>query len=256
MFLKLVLISIVFNFIYGDNSPISQLRQEVFFGYDKNAIPLDLEGPDLEPVRVSLALAPKWLDMDTNGILTIIFWLRLKWNDPRFIWNPEEHMNISTFRITPDELWKPDIVIFNKQDLNNGILAADPRSSNVNAHVDSNGNILWIPPVSHKVLCEGVSYDNWPWGVQECSLDFGSWSFNAEQYDLDFYDGQDEMDMKQFGEYNQFEILEQSAERILKKYDCCPEPYVSLKFDFSLQRKYVVDPNLGRIDNPEGNHAE
>jgi hypothetical protein len=25
---------------------------------------------------------------------------------------------------------------------------------------------------------------------KECSLDFGSWSFNAEQYDLDFYDGQ------------------------------------------------------------------
>ncbi len=38
------------------------------------------------------------------------------------------------------------------KDLENGILAADPRSSNINAHVHSNGNILWIPPVSHKVV--------------------------------------------------------------------------------------------------------
>jgi len=256
MFVRFVLLFTAFSLTEGDNSPISQLRQEVFFGYDKNAIPIDMDGPEFDPVKVSLALAPKWLDMDTDGILSIIFWLRLKWNDPRLTWNPEEHMNISTFRITPHELWKPDIAIFNKQDLNNGIMAADQRSSNVNAHVDSHGNILWIPPVSHKVLCEGVTYDNWPWGIQECSLDFGSWSFNAEQYDLDFYDGKERMDMKQFGEYNQFEILKQSAERILKNYDCCPEPYVSLKFNFSLQRKYVVDPNLGRIDNPEGNASE
>ena len=30
------------------------------------------------------------------------------------------------------------------------------------------------------------------------------------------------------------------------RYECCPEPYVNLNFKFSLRRKYVVDPNLGR----------
>eukprot|EP00088_Acartia_fossae_P035459 TRINITY_DN36537_c0_g1_i1.p1 TRINITY_DN36537_c0_g1~~TRINITY_DN36537_c0_g1_i1.p1 ORF type:complete len:258 (-),score=30.04 TRINITY_DN36537_c0_g1_i1:60-833(-) len=240
----------------ADNSAISQLRQAVFFGYDKNVLPLRSNGSDFIPIDVSLALAPKWVDMDSQGILTIIFWLRLKWNDPRLTWDPEDHSDMSTLRITPNELWKPDIALFNKQDLNNGILAADQRSSSVNAHVNSNGDILWIPPVSHKVLCEGLSYDNWPWGVQECSLEFGSWSYNADQYDLDFYEGKDSMDLGEFGKYNQFQILRQSAERVVKTYECCPEPYVNLKFNFSLQRKYVVDPNLGRIDNPEWKLAE
>jgi len=248
----IILLLSVSTLVISDNSPISQLRQAVFFGYDKNAIPIKMdEEGDFDPIQVSVALAPRWIDMDSQGILTLIFWLRLKWNDPRLSWNPEEHYNISTFRITPNELWKPDVAIFNKQDLNTGINAADARSSNVNAHVYSNGNILWMPPVSHKVLCEGVTYDNWPWGLQKCSLEFGSWSYSADYYDLDFYDGKEMMDLKQFGDYNQFEIMSQTAEKTVHKYECCTEPYVMLKYNFSLQRKYVVDPNLGRIDNPQ-----
>ncbi len=38
-----------------------------------------------------------------------------------------------------------------------------------------------------EVLCEGVTYDNWPWGKQHCNLNFGSWTFDADQYDLQFY---------------------------------------------------------------------
>jgi hypothetical protein len=33
-----------------------------------------------------------------------------------------------------------------------------------------------------------VTYDNWPWGKQHCNLNFGSWTFDADQYDLQFHD--------------------------------------------------------------------
>ena len=126
--------------------------------------------------------------------------------------------------------------------MDHGILAADPRSANTNAHIHSNGNILWILPVSHKVkrgvelntgsvqvLCEGVTYSNWPWGKQTCNLKFGSWAHDSHSYDLQFYDDQvgillpclipiqAEMDLRQFGEYNQFKILRQTATRESKK---------------------------------------
>ena len=32
-----------------------------------------------------------------------------------------------------------------------------------------------------------MTYDNWPWGRQTCNLNFGSWTFDAKQYDLQFY---------------------------------------------------------------------
>jgi len=59
------------------------------------------------------------------------------------------------------------------------------------------------------------------------------------------------MDLRQFGEYNQFKILKQGGLREVQKYDCCPNQYVNLNFIFSIKRKYIVDPDLGRIDNPE-----
>ena len=115
--------------------------------------------------------------------------------------------HIFYFRIAPNLLWKPDVALYNKQDLSKGILAADPKSSNTNAQLFSNGNILWTVPVSHKVsynqafstlspsqhpvpqiLCEGITYSNWPWGTQMCNLSFGSWSYDSSDFDLHFYD--------------------------------------------------------------------
>ena len=61
---------------------------------------------------------------------------------------------LTYFRIAPSQLWKPDVALYNKQDLSKGILAADPKSSNTNAQLFSNGNILWPVPVSHKVMKE------------------------------------------------------------------------------------------------------
>ena len=91
-------------------------------------------------------------------------------------------------RVSPNSLWKPDIALFNKQDLSNGILAADPKSSSTNVQLFSNGNILWIVPVFHRILCEGITYSNWPWGTQMCNLSFGSWSYDSSNYQLQFYD--------------------------------------------------------------------
>ena len=79
-----------------------------------------------------------------------------------------------------------------------------------------------------QVLCEGVTYSNWPWGKQTCNLKFGSWAHDSHSYDLQFYDDQvrscsclipiqAEMDLRQFGEYNQFKILRQTATRESKK---------------------------------------
>ena len=91
--------------------------------------------------------------------------------------------------MSPNSLWKPDIALFNKQDLSTGILAADLNSNtNTNVQLFSNGNILWISPVFHRILCEGITYSNWPWGTQMCNLSFGSWSYDSSNYQLQFYE--------------------------------------------------------------------
>ena len=44
-----------------------------------------------------------------------------------------------------------------------------------------------------------------------CNLSFGSWSYDSTNYVLHFYDDMREMDLRQFGNYNQFKILKQDT---------------------------------------------
>ena len=46
-----------------------------------------------------------------------------------------------------------------------------------------------------------------------------------------------------------FQILRNSTEREVKKYDCCEEPYPSLKFHLTLQRRFKVT-DQGVVHNP------
>jgi len=231
---------------------LSKLRDDVFYQYDADVIPQE-NGTGSEPLDVHLGLAPTWLDLDNNGVLSLAMWLKMSWRDHRLAWDPQYYDGINIIRVSPESLWKPDIALFNKQDLSNGILAADLKSSTTNVQLFSNGNVLWISPVFHKILCEGITFSNWPWGTQMCNLSFGSWSYDSSDYQLQFYEDLAKMDLRQFGKYNQFKILQQDAIKEVIQYDCCPNPLNKLKFHFTLKRLFVVDPNLGRINNPEDN---
>ena len=46
---------------------------------------------------------------------------------------------------------------------------------------------LYCNPL-HQILCEGITYSNWPWGTQMCNLSFGSWSYDSSDFILHFYD--------------------------------------------------------------------
>lgn len=41
-------------------------------------------------------------------------WLTLKWKDFQMTWNPVNYGGIKQIRVSPDKVWLPDIVLFNK----------------------------------------------------------------------------------------------------------------------------------------------
>ena len=57
---------------------------------------LTQDGMESPPLDVRLGLAPSWMDLDSNGVLTAILWLRLTWSDHRLAWDPEDHNNITS----------------------------------------------------------------------------------------------------------------------------------------------------------------
>jgi hypothetical protein len=49
--------------------------------------------------------------------------------------------------------------------------------------VFSDGTVLHLPSETFKTACD-VNYDNWPWGVQNCTFKVGSWVHSLIDMDV------------------------------------------------------------------------
>ena len=51
---------------------------------------------------------------EKNQIITSNLWLRHEWVDKRLIWDPNEFGGIRMTHIPSNDLWRPDIILYNK----------------------------------------------------------------------------------------------------------------------------------------------
>lgn len=63
---------------------------------------------------------------DTNDVLTIYLqnlksqimttnmWVEQEWNDYKLRWDPEEYGGVSKLHVPAEQIWLPDIVLYNK----------------------------------------------------------------------------------------------------------------------------------------------
>ena len=58
-----------------------------------------------------------------------------------------------------------------------------------NVVIYNNGKILWIPIAIYQSSCI-INVEYFPFDEQECEMQFGSWTFNAEQVTLDWNEGE------------------------------------------------------------------
>ncbi len=111
----------------------------------------------------------------------------------------------------------------------------------------NNGEVLWVPPVYQEARCV-TDLDDF-WGVQTCSLKFGSWTYDGLKLDLDFYNDNKKADVSDYSGNCPIKVLDSVGIKEVKTYDCCEEPYPSLTFNVTLQRQFVVTEH-GILRNP------
>lgn len=51
---------------------------------------------------------------EKNQVLTTNLWLEMRWTDENLKWNPDEYGGIKLLHMPSNELWTPDIVLYNK----------------------------------------------------------------------------------------------------------------------------------------------
>ncbi len=149
------------------------------------------------------------------------------WNDPYLSWDPKDYGGLKTVRIPSSEVFTPDIVLFNNADTR----VEDKRDALVVIYYD--GEILWVPPSIFRSTC-AIDIKYFPFDSQNCSMIFGSWTYESDQLDLLFVDNRSSVDLAEYLPSNEWEILDAPAVKHTKTINS--KNYTDLTYYLLLRR--------------------
>ncbi|KAM3615245.1 uncharacterized protein V6R79_025396 [Siganus canaliculatus] len=167
------------------------------------------------------------MDVDEkNQIITTNAWLQMQWYDHYLQWNQSEYPGVKNLRFTPDQVWTPDILLYNS--------AHDKFDATfkTNVLVNSSGFCEFLPPGIFMSTCN-VDVRWFPFDIQRCELKFGSWTFDGWLLDIQMK----EADVSGYMPNGEWDLLEVPGDRHEVFYDCCAEPYPDVTFVVTLRRR-------------------
>lgn len=157
-----------------------QLFKELFQNYNPLIRPVR-KVEETITVSFSIALLQLISVVEKEQMLKTNVWLQVKWYDYQMQWKPEKYGGIQSIRVPPNQVWTPDVVLFNNAD---GKYEASFKS---NVVVYSNGDMNWVPPAIYKSSCY-IDVEFFPFDKQTCDLRFGSWTYDQQQMNFTYYD--------------------------------------------------------------------
>ncbi|XP_042305157.1 neuronal acetylcholine receptor subunit beta-3 isoform X2 [Sceloporus undulatus] len=183
----------------------------------------------------------KWIRPDEkNQLMTTNVWLKQEWIDHKLCWNPEDYGGITAIRVPSESLWLPDIVLFENAD------GRFEGSLMTKAIVKYNGIVVWTPPASYKSSCT-MDVTFFPFDRQNCSMKFGSWTYDGNMVDLILVD--ENVDRTDFFDNGEWEILNAKGMKGNRKDGLYSYPFIT--YSFVLRRLplfytlFLIIPCLG-----------
>ena len=119
------------------------------------------------------------------------------WTDEFLKWNITEKYNISSLHFDVEEIWMPDIALYNRFEPSlkwtvsiklifyfSASNADITPKSKLPILVYDTGSVYWAPHFTAQVPCR-MDISQWPSDEHTCSLLIGSWSHHGEQINLE-----------------------------------------------------------------------
>ncbi|XP_077481083.1 neuronal acetylcholine receptor subunit alpha-5-like isoform X2 [Stigmatopora argus] len=157
-------------------------------------------------VKFGLAIS-QLVDVDEkNQLMTTNVWMKQEWTDMKLRWNPEDYLGITSIRVPSDRLWLPDVVLYDNSD-------GRFEGTVTKAVVKYDGTITWTPPAKYKSACT-IDVTYFPFDLQNCSMKFGSWTYDGSQVDVlleDFH-----VDRQDYFDNGEWEIVKATGSRGLR----------------------------------------
>ncbi|KAK5899921.1 hypothetical protein CesoFtcFv8_009348 [Champsocephalus esox] len=164
---------------------------------------------------------------EVNQIMETNLWLRHIWNDYKLRWMPREFDGIEFIRVPSNKIWRPDIVLYNNAV---GDFLVEDKTK---ALLKFDGTITWVPPAIFKSSCPmDITY--FPFDYQNCSMKFGSWTYDKAKIDLVLIGSK--VNLKDFWESGEWEIIDAPGYKHDIKYNCCEEIYPDITYSFYIRR--------------------
>ena len=105
----------------------------------------------------------------------------------------------------------------------------------------------------YKSYC-AINIEYYPFDIQDCYMKFGTWTFDGSLIDLEHininnsiseknsgsnkvYTVVTGIDMSDYYQSVEWDVLSIPAQKNVKVYDCCPEPYHDIYFNITIRRK-------------------
>uniref|UniRef100_A0A8C6NK12 Cholinergic receptor, nicotinic, alpha 6 n=1 Tax=Nothobranchius furzeri TaxID=105023 RepID=A0A8C6NK12_NOTFU len=153
--------------------------------------------------------------------------VKVIWNDYKLRWTPAEFDGIEFIRVPSNKIWRPDIVLYNNAV---GDFLVEDKTK---ALLKFDGTITWVPPAIFKSSCPmDITY--FPFDYQNCSMKFGSWTYDKAKIDLLLIGSK--VNLKDFWESGEWEIIDAPGYKHDIKYNCCEEIYPDITYSFYIRR--------------------
>jgi len=172
-----------------------------------------------------------------NQVMTSSMWLEQKWIDYRLKWDPADYAGVETLYVPAENIWLPDIVLYNNADGNYEVTLL------TKATVYFNGEVQWNPPAIYKSSCR-MDVEWFPFDKQSCLMKFGSWTYDGNEVDLMHMKQEPENDiistginLTEFYVSVEWDVLDVPARKNEEFFPCCEEPYPDITFNVTMRRK-------------------
>ncbi|KAF7489253.1 Acetylcholine receptor subunit alpha-like 1 [Sarcoptes scabiei] len=224
------------NKICEGNPDAKRLYDDLINGYNNIIRPV-VNNSDRLVVKMGLRLS-QLIDVNLkNQIMTTNVWVEQEWIDYKLKWEPEEYGGVTKLHVPSEQIWLPDLVLYNNAD------GAYEIQILTKAILHSDGLVVWKPPAIYKSSCE-IDVEFFPFDEQTCFMKFGTWTHDGYTIDLQHIHGKDEdpvvemgIDLSAFYLSVEWDIIAAPARRKVIFYSCCETPYIDITFNLTLRRK-------------------
>ncbi|CAG7833103.1 unnamed protein product, partial [Allacma fusca] len=219
---------LIFSSQAADINDYTRLRQDLKNGYDPNARPSQHHS-NATIVEFSMLLRGFQFD-EAKSLFTLYTWAVLYWNDDHMKWDPARYGNITTMHFAANEVWQPDISVYNNYDSDIDHF----RNTRVIGY--SFGKLVWVPPATLKVGCV-ANLRRWPYDTQTCHIVMGSWTHSGEDIDIRLPTNFSKIDNWEWLENREWKLVSNSITRRETYYACCPNsPYLDIILTLTIER--------------------